>query len=275
MNVPPLTFGVVVETDPDNYRIGVSLQGFAGGQIPGPIPVLVGTQGARDAVLGRFPELPRIGTHGVVAFPRGDLRNGTWICAISPALNDASSLSPGTSGLEWHSYFGGGAFWRGEDGTTWQQWPDGTTVLVGASAPSPTRHTVGEGQTRERTSFPLAERVAFPVNAFQLLFQHPSGAEARVDTNGAVFLSAAAGQTATFTANATTIVIDASGDVNVTAASGAKINLGDGGTLQSLLLAAAATVYNSHTHSDPQGGTTGVPNQQMTSADETTVVQAQ
>lgn len=48
----------------------------------------------------------------------------------------------------------------------------------------------------------------------------------------------------------------------------ANVQLGSG-TLSALLTAAAATVYNSHTHNDPQGGITGVPNQ-LISGDQTT-----
>lgn len=46
------------------------------------------------------------------------------------------------------------------------------------------------------------------------------------------------------------------------------------GAVKKLLNELAATVYNSHTHSDPQGGITGVPNQLMNSADMTTNTEA-
>jgi uncharacterized protein involved in type VI secretion and phage assembly len=51
----------------------------------------------------------------------------------------------------------------------------------------------------------------------------------------------------------------------------AEVNLGSG-TLSELMNATAVTIYNEHTHSDPQGGDTGVPNQQMDHGDLTTNV---
>lgn len=65
------------------------------------------------------------------------------------------------------------------------------------------------------------------------------------------------------------VEIDVSGPtINITATSvvnvqAPEINLGTG-TLETLMTSTAIAVYNSHTHNDPQGGTTGVPNQQIT-----------
>lgn len=52
-----------------------------------------------------------------------------------------------------------------------------------------------------------------------------------------------------------------------------EVNLGNG-SLAFLLTAAAALIYNSHTHNISGGGITLVPNQLMTSADNTTNTQA-
>lgn len=45
------------------------------------------------------------------------------------------------------------------------------------------------------------------------------------------------------------------------------VNLGTG-TMKRILTDVAAQVYNNHTHPDPQGGTTGTPNQPISSSDE-------
>ncbi len=81
--------------------------------------------------------------------------------------------------------------------------------------------------------------------------------------------------------------VHASGDVNVTSQQNVAVNasgtasvtspniqLGDGGTLQSLMTETAATVYNGHTHPIPNG-TSGVPNQQLSAYDLTNIVKAQ
>lgn len=269
----------VVSQDPDTYSVFVVLLGPSGGQ--GPIlPVQVLTHGPRDAVRGNFPELPYVGQTGLVAFTRGDPRNGRWLGSYSPNLLDASALSPGTGNAEYRASYGGGWAIRNEDGSEATWWPDGSHLLAGAaSLPTPTRHTLDGNQARQRTPYTAAERVPVPPGPFPFTFMHQSGATAQVTATGAVLLEAASGQTATVQANGATVVIDASGNVSITspgtvAATAPNIRLGDGGTLLALLNAAAATVYNTHTHPAP-GGTTGVPNQPMGSVDQTTIVKAQ
>jgi hypothetical protein len=69
------------------------------------------------------------------------------------------------------------------------------------------------------------------------------------------------------------LALNATGTLSLT---GTSATAGAGGTVQKLLTALAALVYNGHTHSVPGGaGTSGVPNQLMTSADETSVLEAQ
>ena len=267
--LPPFAIATVISQDPDNYALNVSLQGFFGGQMPA-VSVQVLTHGPRDAVRGHFPELPLPGQLGLVAFPRGDSRNGIWLGSLSPSLVDASSAAPGNGNTSFASHFGGGVTSRGRDGTLFEEFPDGTTVMIGTAAPSFTRHTVGEGQQRARTPFTAAERVAATPSPFMAVLTHPSGATASLSTAGAWTLTAAPGQS----------VAVSGAVVNVTATSSASvtapaITMGDGGTLQALLNTAAATLFNSHTHADPQGGVTGPPSQTMGAAQETAILTAQ
>lgn len=71
-----------------------------------------------------------------------------------------------------------------------------------------------------------------------------------------------------------TMMITVTGTVTISAPSvivtGGTVALANQATQKSLLNEDAATVYNTHTHNDPQGGTTGVPNQQMGAGDQTT-----
>lgn len=56
-------------------------------------------------------------------------------------------------------------------------------------------------------------------------------------------------------------------DGKVTINGTVEIDVGNvAGTLHQLMTDLAMAVYNGHTHSDPQGGNTGVPNQQMSAA---------
>jgi phage gp45-like len=96
---------------------------------------------------------------------------------------------------------------------------------------------------------------------------HTNG-DIEVNTAGRVILTAAGDTDVTATGN---VNVTATGTANVTAPA---INLGDGGTLQELLNAASATIYNEHTHPTPDG-TSGPPNQLMGSGQMTSVVKAQ
>ncbi len=278
--IPFLADATVISQDPDRYSVLVMLHGEFGGQGP-LLSVQVLTQGPRDAVRGFYPELPVIGQTGLVAFTRGDSRNGRWLGSFSPNLLDASTLSPGVGNVDYRASFGGGWAIRNEDGSEATWWPDGSHLVAGLSAlPTPTRHTLDGNQAPQRTPFTAAERVPNPPGPFPFTFTHQTGATASVSAAGSVLVEAASGQTATVEANGATIVIDASGNVTVTspgtaAVTAPNIQLGDGGTLQELMNATAMAAFNAHVHSDPQGGTTGVPTVAMGSSDLTSIVKAQ
>jgi phage baseplate assembly protein V len=67
------------------------------------------------------------------------------------------------------------------------------------------------------------------------------------------------GATVTVSANGATLQIDASGNVNVTAAGDIKVKTNQFNDSINTIIG----TFNSHTHPDPQGGNTGAPNQQL------------
>jgi phage baseplate assembly protein V len=67
------------------------------------------------------------------------------------------------------------------------------------------------------------------------------------------------GGTMTIQANGATIRLDASGNVNLTAAGDIKLVTNSHNDSVNGII----NTYNSHTHPDPQGGNTSAPNQQM------------
>lgn len=108
-----------------------------------------------------------------------------------------------------------------------------------------------------------------PVTVFpgEFWLFHKTGAYIKLKNNGRIIIN---GQTE-IDATSPTITITATTAVNVTAPA---INLGASGqTLHALVTDALQALYNTHTHSDPQGGTTGVPNQLITGSHLTTTIQ--
>lgn len=214
MDIPPLTFATVASVDEDNYGLNVILHGVFGGQMPS-LPVKVGTHGPRDGVRGDYPELPAPGGLGIVAFPRGDHRNGVWLCSIDPNLLDASPNAPGVRGVSHRAHYSGA--WRQHDaeGNTVLQLPDGTTLLAGVM-PAPTRHTLDGNQVRQATPYPLSERVPSPPGALPLSLAHPSGASLSLSAAGAAAVVVPSGQPFTVTFGGGSIADDGAGNLNLT-----------------------------------------------------------
>ena len=107
------------------------------------------------------------------------------------------------------------------------------------------------------------------LNAGEAILKHQSGSFIKFHANGDIETNT---QGNVIVNSAASVNVTATGSATVTAP---NINLGSSGeTLLSALTSAAATLYNSHTHSGVQNGsgTTGVPNQQMGAGDMTTVV---
>lgn len=207
------------------------------------LPVKVLTHGTRDAVRGNYPELPVPGTRGIILFPSGDPRNGHWIGATDPALNDASTHSPQVGNIAYSAHYGGGWSWRGQDGTVAEVWPDGTSILIGSSTipPTPTRHTVDPSGVRSRTPFTSQQRVPNAPGAFTALLRHPSGAQARLDNTGAWSVLAAPGRSITLTVNRGAQVT-LGGDGSITLAATTDVTITASGTIT---LTAPQIVQNS------------------------------
>jgi hypothetical protein len=230
MNAPTFAEAWVVSQDPDNYGLFVSLSGPFGGAGP-TLSVRVGTHGPRDGVTGHFPALPTAGTHGVVCFPRQDSRNGVWLCSTSTQLTDADNHQPGNGASDYAAHYGGGWSYRDHNGSLVEAFPDGTVIQAGPTLPAPTRHTIDGNQARQRTPFPLAQRITQPVSPFPLSIQHPTGASAVLTASGGWQITAASGQTvvlsvaggAVFTVAGNNLTV--ASDATVTVTSSTAINL--------------------------------------------------
>jgi hypothetical protein len=252
MFVPYLADAIVIAQAPPNGVI-VNLQGGFGMQGL-PIPVQVLSHGHRDAVYGESNPLPRRGTHGLVGFTRGDIRNGRWLGAHDPALPTSQGATPQEPNRRQRVDFSGFAMVHTEGGTTWMEWPDGTVLQIGPGTVTPMRTVVTSGQVAQQQAFPLAQRVASQASPFPMSLTLGSGASLSADASGNWTVSAAPGMK---------VMID-----------GAEVDISNGGTLQQLLNATAYAVFNGHTHAAPNGAT-GAPNQQMTETSLTQVLKAQ
>jgi hypothetical protein len=118
-------------------------------------------------------------------------------------------------------------FWRGADGSEFSEFPDGSVLQIGPSAPSLTRHTVDESQVRQVTPFPLAQRrTNAPAASFPLTYtQAGTGASLMLSATGSWVVTAGQGQTLTLQVNGgasivltdTTITLNASQSITETA----------------------------------------------------------
>ena len=228
--INPIQTAVVVAQDGANHGVFVLLEGpgGAGQGVAGPIGVQVGTSGPRDAVRIKADALPTRGTRGVVLFPRGDVRNGVWLCAFGATLNDASPFVAANPNDDYEALWSG--TWRIdlEDGTHATVLPDGTSFVIGPAAPTVpivVRHVVDPIQDPPRVPVPFAQaqRVASTPSPFPAWLSHATGACADVSAEGDITASAASGRTFTAQANGGSVVIDPSGDVTASAAAGAVL----------------------------------------------------
>ena len=281
-NLPPLVDATVVQQDPDNYRIWVSIDAF-GGQVPY-IPVDILTHGPRDAVRGTYPPLPTPGTRGLVAFTRGDDRTGRWIGAQSPALPDSSALGPSAGNARYSAEYAGIWHWTGPDGTMATGLPDGSSIMVapgGAVMPAPTRHTVNAQGQRVQTPFTAAQRnPTGGAKAYGAQINLNNGASLSANAAGAVTATAAAGQAATIrVASGASLTLNANGSISITPVGlpvtvvgdlviTGNLTAGTGASLGDLHVAGDVITHygtgtqvglRTHTHPDPQGGVTSPP----------------
>jgi hypothetical protein len=241
MSLTSLETAMVISQDPDNYGLNVLVNGGRiGGQGPA-LPVAVGIHGPRDAVRGTYPELPGPGTHGVVAFLRGDQRNGIWLCSLPVNLIDASAHAPGLGNLSHRVAFDGSWFAHYPDGTQAMQWPDGSSLLWAGSGttslPTPTRHVLDGSGARTRRSYPLSQRIASGAShsPFVGTFSHASSASVSLGSAGGWTVVAAPSQALNLSVSGGTSV-QIAGDGSLT------IQQAGGGTSVQISAAGAVTV---------------------------------
>jgi hypothetical protein len=223
-DIPPLAEAVVTAQDPDNYGVFVTLLGQFGGQGPA-IPVKVLTHGPRDAVRGSFPELPLPGQTGLVAFTRGDIRNGRWLGSTEQASVDTNPNVAGGLPMRYSAHYDGSWHYGDHTGTAAHVFADGSILLAGASLPAPTRHTIDANQVRQATPYTHAQRRPVPLGALPYAFTHASGTSVSVAAGGAASVTVAAGQTLTISVAGATLVFDGAGNVTLSASGGAALKL--------------------------------------------------
>jgi hypothetical protein len=233
MPVPPLTTGTCITQVPQRHSLNVLVDGPLAGGIPG--EVAVATHGPRDGQRGSFGPLPTPGTRGLIAFPRGDLRNGVWVCSLPGPLLDTNHGSPGAGSNASHTALPSGA-WRydAEGGQSAVVYPDGTQVLVGyATPPVITRHTLGGNQEQLTVPFGQGQRVKAAPAPFGARVIAAGGATASLNPDGSVLVSSVGGAT---------VLLNTDGSVTVLAAPGHFVTVSDSGAgaVQPVRLASGA-----------------------------------
>lgn len=176
-----------------------------------------------DALRVRQKPLPGIGTWGLVAFPRGDYRNGIWITSYLPSQMDALHYA-GTKTdpfIDYEAHFSG--YWSLLDGVGQQsnQWPDGSFFNVSSGIPGaqytlPTvyRNTV-VAQKQTRIPYTRADRIPHPPSGYGFAFVHQTGTNISVGPGGNTMVNAGPGLSITMTANGATFTMDGSGNVTI------------------------------------------------------------
>ncbi len=279
----------VIGHAPEQHGLLVMLP--SGQFITNPIRVL--KSGPCDGLRIHQTALPGRGTWGLVLFPYDDDRNGVWIGAFEANLIDAITTTAGEPFTEYSAHWSGAWELMQDDGEWCKSFPDGTYVVVASGTIKPTtyRHIVNPDQTQSRVVFTDADRIPTPPSPWYYRIQHATGSYIEIDPSGNVSVispggnvDVQAGGTCTITVTGATTInstgnitatsqgnvdITATGTAAVTSSASASvtapaITLGASGqTLQTIVLGSFESIFNNHTHSDPQGGTTGVPSTPM------------
>lgn len=252
MPIPLLCQAQVIAQDPANDQLIVMLRS---GQMPN-LPVKMLHFGFADAYRISQHPMPQIGSHGIVCFPNGDVRNGLWLGTYYPNLVDATAGIAGDATVDYQAHWSG--FWRYLDkaGTYAAQWPDGSSLLVGSGAALPTvfRHVVdGNSQAQRLIPYTMADRVPHPPSPFQLNYKMANGTSVLIDKSGNITINGAAN-----------VTINASGDITLNAGQGSNIVLQGAGAAASdalALISKLVAAFNAHIHTgvSPGGGDTGPP----------------
>ncbi len=213
----------VISQDPDNYSVNVSLSQQAG---EGPaISVRVLTPGPLDGLLIKQPPLPRRGTLGVVGALDGDSRSMVWLGALPLNGQDAITVVPGSQNVDYHGHFSGSYYLMDDIGNTTWVWPDGSSVVMGSTSGTPTRHIINSEGLRVLVPLTTAERVPNPPSAFPFTYTGANGAVVNVDSEGNISVM---GTTLLITAPTVTIVGDVTVQGTLTATEEIHTNLNGG-----------------------------------------------
>ena len=250
MAVPHETTGTCIAPVAGRYAVMVLVDGSpaAGG-----LECDVGTDGPRDGQRGHYPPLPTPGTRGLISFPRGDLRSGVWLKSIRGPLLDANHGTDGKGHFAASQAMPSGTWsYDDETGQHATVYPDGTTLLVGFStAPTLTRHTLGENQAPITQPFAQSQRVKTAPGPFPVSIVTASGASTTLQADGGVVVSshggvAGGGATATLAASGVVTIVNSggasvtlasNGSVQVHAAVGQLVTISSGGVAQAVKLA--------------------------------------
>ncbi len=241
--VPPIQWGIVQSVDPQNQQVNVILRS---GQIPP--PVQVGTQGPNDALRVRQAPMPTRGTRVLIAYPSDDLRNGVIICSLPASMQNAFTSAQNDPHVEYEAHWSGYVSYRDQTGSSFQRYPDGSTIVMGAVSGVPTlyRNIITSGQQQVRQPVTPAQQVSGSVAPFVVAMNLANGVKVGIDGTGAMSLEIPAGQSFNLTVGgAGTAVITAqtvnliSNNVNLGGTGGKKVVLdgdpvigGGGGTVQ-------------------------------------------
>lgn len=172
------------------------------------------------------PPLPSRGSHILLCFPGGDVRNPMMLGAFHPNQQDPlpSTVADPFSHYE-SDYSGGYHYMDGISGNVVRQWADNSMFVMGSSLTPPTifRHNVTSAQIQERIPFPQSERNPKPQQPFAVGYTQATsgtigGLGWAIDVSGNFSLTAGTmGRTFNVTFNGTNISIDQIGNVSINA----------------------------------------------------------
>lgn len=230
--------GIVTNYDAANFMAQVELQ--PDGQTTGYLPIMMPWVGNGWG----FFSPPSHGDQVLVVFQEGDNNSGLIIGAFH---NNVAKPLDVTSGELWMVHASGSYVKLKNDGTVDLSSHSSTSVTSGSSisVTSSSSTTVNSG-----SNLSMSASSDFSLSTSGGNGTITSASNMTVAAQGALSLS---GQTG----------------LSLSCPVGALLDGGGGGSYLSLMTSAMISIFNAHTHNDPQGGTTSAPNQQL-SAGETT-----
>lgn len=235
-----------------------------------------------DPIRARQKPMPAIGSWGIILLPNGDIRNATWVCAVSPSLADALTQSqpadPTDPFIDYEAHFSGHWDFMDGKGNVATQFADGSTLVMGATSGVPTiyRRIVDEKQTQQIKEFTRAQRILAPPSGFYANFHHISGTSFSVDPSGNFMVSGATGASMTLSFGPsgahTTLIIDSSGHAFLNLSGSQTFDITQNNASASdwlVLVSKFLTKFNAHTHSGVQAGgaNSGAPTTALVSGD--------